>query len=338
MSLKAIRGKSFNVPDNLVVIKADSKAINKLSRKRKSKYNNKSIDNKYKPKVADTKTGQNKDAVLALSKQVKKLQFDQFGSDQIQMQNLALPTMYAPSSVHPIAFMANCFYAKDENGGTPMYYGSVNAQTKDPTITTVDQFEKATFSALDDLNPQYLWNEYNNKNQVSAIRYLPLSAVYKFRISSSILQTSLPHRYRITFLKIKNALLNSTARSNLTLPNNLGAYWHMCENDVENRNYFNSKYHKIIYDKFIIVQPPDGAATSAQVYVKKRTFSLKFPLKQMTPNFIATTEVPNQNMWTNTPIDDQIWCIISTSQGLNNGAQILITRHLKWKDAHGITT
>lgn len=301
---------------------------------------NKPVINKLRRKVAPTKTGRNQNAIMTLSRQVKKLERTQFGSKQFQMQSFSLPTMYAPDSAHPLGFMANSFYAKDEQGGTQVYYGSVDPVTKDPVVTTVDQFEKATFSALADLNPQFEWNEYNNANQVSAIRYLPVAAVYSFRISSSLLQPALPHRYRITFLKIKptEVIVNSSARSNSTLPNTLGAYWHMVENDVESRNYFNPKYHKILHDKFIVIKPPTGAATESKVYVAKRKFKINLGNKLMTPNFLNQTDVPNQNMWTNTPIGDQIWCIISSAQGPSNGAQIQCTRHLVWRDPHGVST
>ena len=336
--LKVHKGKKFNVPDNLVVIKtrSDGRPSN-----RKGKYYNKSISDKYKPKVAKTKAGQNEDAVIALSRQVKKLEFSQLGSKQFQMQSFVLPTMYAPSNVNPLGFMANSFYAKDENGGTHIYYGSVNAVTKNPTSSSVMQFEKETFPAVADLNPQYEWNAYNNANQISAIRYLPMACVYKFRISSSILQPDIPHRYRITFLKIKSrsVIVNSTARSNATLPGNLGAYWYLCSNDMANRNYYNPKYHKILHDKFIVVNPPTGAATESKVYVEKRTFKLNFGKpKIMTPNFINTTTVPNQTMWTNTPIGDQIWCIISSAQASGNAAEVQCTRHLVWRDPHGVST
>ena len=304
---------------------------------------NKPVIKKYIRKVALKKKNQNQSAIMTLSRQVKKLQMSQYGSKQYQMQSFKLQTNHAPSNVSPKAFMANCFYAQGgAGGGTPIYSGFVTPGpvpgTGVPGAVEINSFKKAEFGdALDDLDGQYQWNEYNNSNQVSAIRYMPVYAVYRFRIASSLLQEDLPHRYRITFLKIKSPYLNSSSRSYTALPSNLGAYWRMIENDVTERNYFSPRLHTIIADRFITVHPPPGVTQDGEAYVRKATIKLSFD-KLMTPNFLNTSEVPNQNMWTNTPIQDQIWCIISSAQGLDNGAEIQCTRSICWRDPHGVST
>lgn len=290
-----------------------------------------------KPKRASRPSAKNASALVTLSRQVKNLQMSQFGSKQYQAQAVTVAASYGSTLVNPLGFCANCFYegTGSSSGGTKIYQGAVNSVSKEPTVASIAQFDKQTYDT--DLDNQYQWNEFNNVNTVSLVEYMPVYAKYTIKISGTKQHDTLPVRYRITAFKIKSPILNSNIKSFTSMPDNLGAYWRMCDDTVTKRNYFSSRLHKIVADKFITIRPFPGVTADNLVYVRKCSINLSFD-KLLKPNLVAQADVPNPTFWTNVPIEDQVWIVISSNNEANNGAIISVTRQLCWRDRHGVST
>lgn len=303
----------------------------------KKRYRNKRIDSIMKRRPRKTVDRKQTNAIYTLSKQVKKLQFGQYGDRQYQYQYAILQNTVAdsqPTLTNPIFFAANAFY-----NDTPVYRGSVDAAGESHfiqagTAAIPIKFTKQTFST--DIQNQYQWNEQRNQDTVSKVEYLPIYMKYKFRFMGSVRHLGNTMRYRVTLFKMKKLPITSDKKT-FNLPAAAGGYWRLCDDVAENRNYFSKSYHQILADRWITFAPPVGDGDTFafnKVLEIPYAFSSKEPLK---PNL--QPDPSGQSFWTNLPQNEIIWCVISTNQESDVTTQptISIERTLHFRDKHGTT-
>lgn len=284
-----------------------------------------------KPRKAVSKPAQNQKAIMTLSRQVKSLQLGEYGFKQRQTQSVVLKhgiPAQQPLKTTPIAFQMNSFY-----DATPLLQGTVNA-TGDPVVTLVNSFAKQTFDT--DIKDQYQWNEQNNLDTVSLIRYLPVYSKLKFHFKGAIKSSQENIRYRVTLFKLKNQPMITSVR-NLNMPYALGAYWHMCDDTIGQKNYFSKKYHTVLMDKWVTISPPTLSTLGGNTSHVYRTLEVPFSWPNAKPvDFDKTATPPAQQLYTNMAQTDIIWCLISSNQDTDSGLDISIERSLVWRDQHGI--
>lgn len=324
----------------------------RMIRRKANKEVQKKLD-ASKPRNKPTYQKANRKAIYTLAKQVKDLQLERYGEKQYQQQackiypNNAVPNTY-PTLENPFLFAANAFY-----NNTMLFRGQVqgNGEATFTNAGPVGPGLNYTLAKADFdnnlLNDQYNWNAFNSQQQVSPIEYLPIYAKYKFRFHGNIgnmpggpFTIATPFRYRITMFKIKRTPTPNLVKD-LSLPDRLGAYWHMCDDNLLNRNYFSKSYHKIIADKWVTFQPPADPSANASIF---KDVHINIPFEADKPIRPLMLDVPiGQQFWTNVPEKDIIWCLISTNLPnshytvSNFMPNIQIERTLMWRDAHGVT-
>lgn len=326
---------SYNSASQLSNPFARSATARKASSVAKSRLVNKPVKSiqKRRNRKPETKTANNAKAINVLAKQVKTLQLGEFGSKQHQTQSVKLSHLIpaeSPTTTTPLAFMFNSFY-----DGTNIFQGSVNA-TGDPLVVTADTFAKQTFDV--DIKDAYQWNEQENLDTVSTTEYLPVYEKLKLHFTGTIKSSQPNIRYRVTLFKLKNQPMISTSK-NMNMPYALGAYWHMCDDIVGQKNYFSKKYHTVLMDKWLTISPPVLSTTSGHVQHIYRTLELPFSFGKVKPiqydKQSGTTGV--QTPYNNIPQEEIIWCLISSNQtNAGSGIDINIERNLYWRDKHGV--
>lgn len=269
---------------------------------------------KYVPKVA-----KNKSAIMTLSRQVRNLQNQRLGEIQSHTQYLILQGDSRPLAARPILFGLNNFYDQ------PVYAGTQNAGVA--SYSQVATLQRQTFRS--DLNDEYEWNARRNSDTVSPIEYKPIFTRLNFTFSFNTSSISLePRRVRITILKVKPYI--SSNKLSVELPQALGAYRWLANQPWDGKNYFDKKYHTILYDKFINVKKPDSGVSTI---VRECRIDWKFPVGMVLKPDIDSTA--GQNFWTNTKTSDQIWCMISTDADSSLTA-CNIGKFDVWRDPHGV--
>lgn len=309
----------------------------------KGSSSNKPIVTIYKKKrygKKQPKTAMNKEAIMKISKQVKTLQLQRFGSVQWQTQfttlNSAIPTAF-PSRLHPVLFCVNSIY-----NNTALYRGNVDpaGEPQGLILPAAQYWRKQDFRV--DINNQYQWIPINNQEQVSQTQFLGIKSNLKITFDARIHQTARdPVKFRVTFFSLRKQPSGEQPNSALmTLPDNLGAYWNMAADNPEDRNYFSKVRHKVLYDRWVVFNPPsnNGAVSSLN---KTMTYSYKFPeLKPLAKDFHP---VPlGQTFISSLPIDEVVWCMISSNyENLAGGDSVVninMSRVNTWRDAKGVST
>jgi len=248
------------------------------------------------------------------------------------------------SNVLLLIFLANFFYSDGNSvgSGTAVYQGTVNATTLVPVLNT-DTNSMNFIKRINDptaILDRFDFGAQNDRRTlVSLDQYLPVQANYTFNFDNITMIPGIPAvRFRVTFFKERFPQIQSTAKD-FSLPAQAGALWHMCEDDPVKRNFFSKVHHHIIADKYILIKSPVGhlatANSPAEVKNISRSlrFNIKFPPKPVTPMFGGQANV-QETPWTNIPITDRVWCLISCNLPRASiiSPNIDITRAVYWRD------
>lgn len=292
----------------------------------KDTTNNKPVKKAYKPVKKDTtKTGQNKNAIMTLARQVKSLQNQRFGEIQTHTQHAEFTNWQntIPQSSRPIAFCLNDMYDQlakygTQSAGVAGYGNSV-------------QFVKHTYKS--DLNDEHEWNPRRNEDAVSTVEYKPVYTKCVISFDTILQGLRFNNAYRVTVLKMKAH--NNTNKLAINIPLNLGAYRHLAERvGSEERNFFDKRYHQILYDKWINTKPNNHTATESEHKRQSVTISWRYKDQVIRPDF--TNNPGSQEFFTNVPIKDQIWVIISCPIELDDKlATVEISKFDVWRDSYG---
>lgn len=302
----------------------------KVARGRKT---NKKVLSKLRKGPVKTIVKGNKSAIYQLSKQVKLLQLQKFGSIQRQMQHVRI----APGAGNTPLIQAPVFFCFNQfKDTTPYFNGVVSAAGQASAVQGLIGFRKQTFDI--DLEDKYQWNELaNSTTTVSIVEYLPVFCNLKIQISGSRIQTDDLLRYRFTLFKTKRLPPNNNQKL-MSLPLYGGAYWHMCDDDASTRNYFSKSYHTVLIDKWLTIPPPEPYTS-----VKKINQVINIPYSFGKIESVKVNQAPvpvGQTVYTNIPEKDQMWLMISCNLDGTAAAPLDITfdisRHLTWRDRHNV--
>lgn len=292
---------------------------------------NKAVKRVYKKKaeVPKTKAAANKQAVYTLSRQVKSLQNLTHGYLQSRTMNERLAGLQLPHYNQPIGFILNNMY-----NNQPMWQGLVSA-TGVASYNPVGTFNKAVYDP--GLQDQYEWNARSGNVEVSPITYKPVFTRLnvKFGVKQAGPATG-PCRARITILKLKNGY-EATNKINVAIPDALGAYQNLAiDSSDPSRNFFSPRFHNILYDKWVTI--PNLNRLDTEKTFSERYISIPFKYndnERLKPDF--NNNPTGQNFWTNVPIKDQIFALISVNRSMDAGlAYISLSRLDSWRDFHGI--
>lgn len=271
--------------------------------------------------------GQNKTAIMTLGRQVKMLQNQRFGELQTHTQYLSLTNWQntIPQATKPVAFCLNDFYDQTTKYGT--ITAGVAAYQNGPAFT------RHAYSS--DLNDEHEWNARRNTDTVSTLEYKPVYTRCTIGFDFIMQGLRFNSACRVTVLKLK--AYNNTSKLAINVPLNLGAYRHLAERiQSEERNYFDKRYHEVLYDKWVNVLPKNRTATETDNIRRNVTISWKYRDMVIKPD---KTDFPlAQEFFTNVPIKDQIWVIISCPVELDDKlATVEISKFDVWRDAHGVS-
>lgn len=282
------------------------------------------VAKKYVKKTTKPTATINKSAIMTLSKQVKQLQLQRYGFKQFQHQHIQFSYFMQPSVLKPYAFMVNDFY-----NASKIYRGIVSGGAvsyEEPL-----QFDKVESTAS--IDAQYLWNNKQQKETVSLVHYLPISTTLKFRVEyQSTAALDRPIRVRVQVFKFKNQTVNGKFK--MTLPHNLGAYWHMCDRYPTTRNHLNThEYHDVVVDKSVYLTPilNHTATNTIDKYINCK---IQFPAKEV--KLDQTTDPADQKLYNIIPTNEQYWCLISTDSTETDKLKIHLERWNVWRDSTGV--
>ena len=239
-----------------------------------------------------------------------------------------LSLLALPNAMQPIAFCLNNMYNNQS-----IFQGLVSATTQLASAQPVGSFNKATYSA--DLQDQYEWNARTGNEQISQVQYKPVFTRLNLKFTTKMAGVSPTGRARITILKLKEGYVPSN-KIDVALPDALGAYRYLAvEASDPSRNYFSSKFHNVMYDRWVTF--PNENRTDAEKSAPERFISIPWKYKDnevLNPDF--NNNPTAQAFWTNVPIKDQIWCIISVNKAMDGQlAGISMSRLDSWRDKHG---
>lgn len=290
----------------------------------KDTANNKPVKKAYKKKAPKTKTNMNKTAIMTLARQVKTLQNQRFGELQSHTQYCLFSGEDIPQSTRPIAICLNDFYDQFAKKGI--------VSTGTAAYVNGPQFVRHPYQ--NDINDEHEWNARRNQDLVSNTEYKPVYTrlVLSFDAIFSGLRFSAP--IRVTVFKQRH-VVNSTTKLAVNCPMNLGAYRFMAERPLSfQRNYFDKKYHQVLYDKWINFTPKNRTATEQDNHRRTCTISWKYKDQLIKPDIIGAPS--GQEFFTNVPINQQIWVLVSCAGELNDKLTTMeISKFDVWRDAHG---
>lgn len=323
-------------------------------------YRKKATAPKSKPAV-------NKNAIMTLSRQVKSLQMTQNGQIQRAFQHISFLPTEMPTTHCPLLFCVNNLYqdAVVVRGATH----NVGSDADVGTFTSAGTWLQRNDSHVASLHPMHKWDYRASLDSVSALQYNPLSSNLKFQFTFSNYYTNAPMKFRITIFSRKTSRNNDFAAINDKLPQYAGAFRNMAHDDLSQRREFSPYLHKILYDKWVTINPREDAyrdighhdATSASdafAYANEKHYNRvqrfisipwKFDGKTLKPDLDRKTATSGdyaaETFYSNVPISRQIWCCISSNitPGANGhpgnlsdiGASMQIMRSNTWRDKHG---
>lgn len=279
---------------------------------------NKPVKSIYKKRKSTAKTAVNKSAIMTLAKQVKTLQNQRVGEIQSHTQFISLTGDQLPTSDHPVLFGLNNFYDQE------VYRGSVAGGIA--TYSSIASFSRHTYRS--DLDDEYEWNARRNNDTVSLIEYKPVFTRLNMAFTFGVAGAVYPSRVRITILKIKP--YNSSNKLNVTLPTTLGAYRWLANDSSGYQNFFDKTYHTVLIDRWIPLRaPPNSAQTT---FNRNLRIDFKHNAAILKPDISALPT--GQTFWTNVPVKDQIWVLVSTDAGYMTNMRV--NKFDVWRDPHGL--
>lgn len=279
---------------------------------------NKPVKTIYKKRNNLPKTARNKSAIMTIAKQVKTLQNQRAGEVQSHTQQISLTGDQLPTSESPVLFGLNNFYDQD------VYRGSVVSGVA--TYSAISTFSRHTYKS--DLDDEYEWNARRNNDTVSLIEYKPIFTRLNMNFQFGTAGATFPSRVRVTVLKIKP--YHSSNKLNVTLPTTLGAYRWLANDASGYQNFFDKTYHTVLIDRWIPIRsPPNSSQTT---FSRNLRIDFKHNASILKPDISALPS--GQTFWTNVPVKDQIWVLVSTDAGYLTNMRV--NKFDVWRDPHGI--
>lgn len=273
----------------------------------------------------------NRNAIMTLSKQVKKLQMTKLGDYQQCQLRLGFQPEGVYSQDHPVIFAMNDFcngYTTDV--GPPIF--KPNGVSPYIKHTNFVHYDYST--PYDHYN---FWYKSRN-NTASKNVYSPISTTMDVEIHKNMTPTDEPLVVRIDIVKPRKIVDNNVR--NLMLPWAGSGLWKLCHENVSTRQKINPEFLKVITTKYLYINNRTGAATTGGATTEiRRSCRIHLPFDK---KYIRVdSEAENSS---NTELDfyqnvdplQQIFCVISfSSNSAMSSTDINIRKVNRWRDQHG---
>lgn len=286
---------------------------------------NKPVKRIYKKRITRTKVNINKTAIMKLSNQVRTLQNQRAGEIQTHTQWASVTgATNKPAPGTPLLFGLNNFYDQE------IYKGTLPFDSTIPGFAVVTNFARNAYQA--DLDDEFEWNARRNTDLVSTVEYKPVFTRLNFKLTFTSSAAVTPGKVRITILKVKPYSVSN--KLNVSLPATLGSYrWLANAATSQYNNHFDKAYHTVLADKWISVTPP--ANSSLTTFTRELRMDYRYDATILKPDITSTPSA--QNFWTNVPVKDQIWCLVSADgEASAPMTECYISKFDVWRDPHGV--
>ena len=276
-------------------------------------------------------------SIVQLAKQVRSLQLSQIGSIQQSIdhytETLAVGTG-SLTTMNPWAFCVNDFLLTATNG-CPIFANGGSA-----TGTGAGEYQRGYWSVVDtNASGSEKWDMWQDSQNdaCSLTQYMPLSSKIMFEFTIQMLASTIPIWIRIDFVKMKNTHTTSTEHQ-WNLPKCIPGFGNLASEHLNVRNAINpSIFTRARKTRWIKLSPSD----TTSVVTRRITENIQFSGKILKPD-IADHATSGETFYSNVPLKDQLWCIISSStttgQGWPQGCHVEMRRHNKFRDPHGVST
>ena len=276
-------------------------------------------------------------SIVQLAKQVRSLQLSQIGSIQQSIdhytETLAVGTG-SLTTMNPWAFCVNDFLMTVPNG-CPMFSNGGSA-----VGAGAGEYQRGYWNVVNTNvggNEKWdMWQDSQN-DACSLTQYMPLSSKLMFEFTITNMPASaIPIWIRIDFVKMKNTYTTSIEHQ-WNLPTCLPGFGNLATEHLNVRNAINpALFTKVRKTRWLKLAPSD----SPSVVTRRVTENIQFPGKILKPD-IADYASSGETFYSNVPLKDQVWCIISSStttgSGWPAGCHVEMRRHNKWRDPHGVS-
>mgnify|MGYP000004220656 FL=1 len=294
---------------------------------------------KYVPKQI-----KNTQSIYALSRKVVALQKSQIGMYQTRREYLTSWPVSDSATVRltnvtPICFAVNDFISQVPNGAQ-LYITNQSNQI----LQYVQQWRQSASSPVPAADMNHDMNINSDSDVTQLDHYQGISSTITFEFSYPMRPSDEPEFIRVDIVKPKRGrmLVNSSVHSYM-LPNAIQGFTNLAQ-DPLNRNRINRDFYTVLQTKYCVLKNTrDTGSAAAQI---KKYMKIHVPLynkmhKTNLGDYARTGETWN----TNTPMSDQIWCIISTSLEQGAGAisrqdpplKLNACRDLRFRDNGGST-
>lgn len=292
---------------------------------------------KYIPKQI-----KNTASIAVLARQVRTLQRSQVGMYQTRREFITEWPSPANDAIRLIAQSPICFCANDFLSQIPncaQLFIDVNG-----TNTAVKQWRQDQSAPVPASDAEHDMNQDNDNDIAQPDHYLPISTTVTFEFSYDMKPTDEPVFIRIDVVKPKSGkmLINSSLHQYM-LPGAIQGFTNLAA-DPLNRNRINKGYYSVLQTKYSVLRnTKDTGTLSAQIkrYMK---IHIPFPAKVLHCN-CADNSVSTETFYTNIPMAQQVWVVVSTSlqQGSaaitrgDNGIVVNAMRDIRFRDNGGST-
>lgn len=306
------------------------------SRKSSNKPVSRAITYYKKKPAAGAYSTNNRNAIMTLATQVKKLQLSQLGAFQKRAEKVAwLKTESATlpfTKSQPMAICLNQFV--DKKLGTVAQYAPIYGTNSNGNGYVMKRFEKwdlAAFAGNPAVNPH--WSAQDDV--VSTELYKPLGTKLTFElIYNNVAATQPANWVRIDIIRPKKTLLRAGLIHELNMPNGLGQFTHLADTNVMYRNYINKQYWDIKYTKWVKCENTTGTDKMIQkVFTVTRSYKNQAPIRCDLDAYEAGSNAPN--FYENVPSHDLEWMILTPASNASVPDQLNILRNISWRDQHG---
>ena len=284
----------------------------------------------------------NTQSIRVLSRQVRSLQRSQVGMYQTKREyitdwpanNQATARLTTAS---PLCFCANDFLSQLATCSN--WFLDVGG-----TNTAVLHWRQDQSSPVPAGDEIHNMNQDNDSDVAQMDHYLPISTTVTFEFSFDLKPTDEPIFVRCDVVKPRpgKMLLNSTVHSYM-LPGAIQGFTNLAA-DPLNRNRINTGYYQVLQTKYTVLRNTKDTATAGAIIKKYMKVHIPFPAKVLHTN-LSDAGTSNETFYSNIPMAQQVWVVISTSLSQGAGAiargdpclTINAMRDLRFRDNGGST-
>jgi len=288
-----------------------------------------------------TRVAVNRSAITTLARQVRTLQNQQIGQLQRNFETAAITGGdYGWNIDNPMCFAANNFLKS-----APIYIGHWDTTTY-PGKSVPGHVVRTNWAHA---NPtgfvtgkEFDYWAHCNDDEASHSSYKALSTTINFNLEAIAIPANKTYWVRIDLLKMKKVMLHSNVRK-LSLPTNMQALGHLCDDNMMKRNKINPEYFRCIQTKWIKLTHEAATNKTLEKWVqmhipfKSSRATQKLDLRA---DVTTSTGLVQETFLSNMPQDDIYWVVMSNNVTNDNQStvelKVEMTRTTRYRDALGV--